>query len=104
MDLLDLPSAARFTLNGTVLLAAATVDALSRSWPAGRGWAWPGPAEGPAAVAGRGGPRPPPRGPGGGGGGLRGGRAAPPGARPPAPAAGGGAPRGVGAPARRPPV
>ena len=53
MDLLDLPSAARFTLNGTVLLAAATVDALSRSWPTGRGWAWPGPAEGPAAVAGQ---------------------------------------------------
>jgi D-xylose transport system permease protein len=36
MDLLDLPSAARFTLNGTVLLAAATVDALSRSMPAWR--------------------------------------------------------------------
>jgi D-xylose transport system permease protein len=36
MDLLDLPSAARFTLNGTVLLAAATVDALSRSRPAWR--------------------------------------------------------------------
>ena len=36
MDLLDLPSAARFTLNGTVLLAAATVDALSRSLPAWR--------------------------------------------------------------------
>lgn len=34
MDLLDLPSAARFTLNGTVLLAAATADALSRSVPA----------------------------------------------------------------------
>lgn len=34
MDLLDLPSAARFTLNGTVLLAAATADALSRSLPA----------------------------------------------------------------------
>jgi D-xylose transport system permease protein len=36
MDLLDLPSAARFTLNGTVLLAAATADALSRSLPAWR--------------------------------------------------------------------
>jgi D-xylose transport system permease protein len=36
MDLLDLPSAARFTLNGTVLLAAATVDAISRSLPAWR--------------------------------------------------------------------
>jgi D-xylose transport system permease protein len=36
MDLLDVPSAARFTLNGTVLLAAATVDALSRSLPAWR--------------------------------------------------------------------
>jgi D-xylose transport system permease protein len=36
MDLIDLPSAARFTLNGTVLLAAATVDALSRSLPAWR--------------------------------------------------------------------
>ena len=36
MDLLDLPSAARFTLNGTVLLAAATADALSRSLPVWR--------------------------------------------------------------------
>jgi D-xylose transport system permease protein len=30
MDLLNLPSAARFTLNGTVLLGAATLDAISR--------------------------------------------------------------------------
>ena len=36
MDLLDLPSATRFTLNGTVLLAAAAVDALSRTLPAWR--------------------------------------------------------------------
>jgi len=36
MDLLDLPSATRFTLNGTVLLAAAAADALSRSVPARR--------------------------------------------------------------------
>ncbi|HET9771588.1 MAG TPA: sugar ABC transporter permease, partial [Acidimicrobiia bacterium] len=36
MDLLDLPSAARYTLNGTVLLAAATADAVSRSLPVWR--------------------------------------------------------------------
>lgn len=36
MDLLELPAAARFTLNGTVLLAAATADTLSRSLPVGR--------------------------------------------------------------------